>query len=161
MISKTWLWFPEEKILVWGQITNLGSFRVKFQKSTKVGKLYIKMTLLTSAFQKKGSRGQQRSPEVKNFEKRSNLKSHWKWVNGISKWRSWRQLFKKRGHEVNKGHPRSKISKIGQISKVIESRLMVYKNDALAVSFLIEGVMRWLKVTWGQKSRKRSNFELC
>ena len=86
-------------MLVWGQISNLGSFRVKFQSSLKVGKLYIKMTLLTSAFQKKG-------------------------------------------HEVNKGHPRSKISKIGQISKVIESRLMVYKNDALAVSFLIEGVMR-------------------
>ena len=122
----TWKWFQEEEFWVWGQITNLGSFRVKFLKSLKVGKLYIKMTLLTSAFQKKGSRGQQRSPEVKNSEKRSIFKSLWKWVNCIWKWRSWRKLFKKRDHEVNKGHPRSKIPKKGKFwTSVINDKLYI------------------------------------
>ena len=50
--------------------------------------------------------------------------------------------FPKRGHKVNKSHPRSKIQTIGHISKVIESGFMVYKNDALAVSFLTKGVTR-------------------
>ena len=50
--------------------------------------------------------------------------------------------FKKRGHSVNKGHPRSKIPKIGHISKVIESGEVVYQTDALGVSFLMKGVTR-------------------
>ena len=62
--------------------------------------------------------------------------------------------FKKRGHLVNKGHPRSKIPKIGQISKVIESEKMVYQNDALDVSFSKKGVTWSTKVTRGQKFRK-------
>ena len=48
----------------------------QISKLLKVGKWYIKMTLLTSAFQTKGPQGQQRSPEVKNSENRSNFKSH-------------------------------------------------------------------------------------
>ena len=39
----------------------------------------------------------------------SNFEIRWKWVNCISKWRSWRQNFKKRLREVTRGHPRSKI----------------------------------------------------
>ena len=50
--------------------------------------------------------------------------------------------FQKRGHEVNKGHPRSKIPKIGQTSKVIESGLIVYKKDAFAISSLMNRVTR-------------------
>ena len=52
--------------------------KVKFQTSFKVGKMYIKMTFLTSAFQKNGSRGEQRSPKVKNSENWSNFKLHLK-----------------------------------------------------------------------------------
>ena len=44
--------------LVWGQISDLGSFRVKFRSSLIVGKLDIKMT-----------GGHQRSPEEKNAKK--------------------------------------------------------------------------------------------
>ena len=74
MISKTSDYFWA-KILVWGQILNLGPVRVKFQSSLKVGKWHIKLTLLTSACQK-------------------------------------------RGHEVTRGHPRSKIPEIGQFVKI-------------------------------------------
>ena len=47
--------------------------KVKFQTSFKVGKSYIKMTLVTSAFPKNGSRGQQRSPMVKKGHSRSKI----------------------------------------------------------------------------------------
>ena len=46
----------------------------------------------------------------------------------MSKWRFWRQLFNKKGHEGKKGHPRSKISKIGQILWDIE-RAKVSRAD--------------------------------
>ena len=42
----------KEKILVWGQISNLGSFRVKFRTSPNVDKLYLKMNLLARTFHK-------------------------------------------------------------------------------------------------------------
>ena len=54
----------EPKNFIWGQISNLGSYRVKFRNSLKVCKLCIKMTHLTWVFQIKGSRSYQRSPEV-------------------------------------------------------------------------------------------------
>ena len=44
-------------------------------------------------------------------------------ITYISNWRSWRKLFKKRGHEVKKGHPRSKIPKIGQISNLFKKMI--------------------------------------
>ena len=59
-----------KKFLVWGQISNLGSFRVKFRTSPKVDKLYLKMKLLARAFHKNYSQGQKRSSKVKNREKR-------------------------------------------------------------------------------------------
>ena len=43
-----------QKNWIWGQITNFGSFRVIFRRS-KVGKLDIKMMLLTSAFHRRSS----------------------------------------------------------------------------------------------------------
>ena len=43
------------------------------------------MTHVTSAFQKNGSRGEQRSPEVKNSENGSKFKLLLKWINCISK----------------------------------------------------------------------------
>ena len=58
-----------------------------------------------------------------------------------------------------KGHPRSKISKKGQISDLDQIYYIIYENDALYVSFLIEGIWRSSKVTRGQKSTKRSNSE--
>ena len=42
----------KRKILVWGQISNLGTFRVKFRTSPKEDKLYLKMKLLARAFYK-------------------------------------------------------------------------------------------------------------
>ena len=101
-----------EKIWVWGQITNFGSFRVKFRSSLKVGKSYIKITLLTSAFQKKGWRGHSRSPEIKHFKNRSNFYFLWNKVNNISKWRPWRQLFNKSSREVDRGHKFQIVGKI-------------------------------------------------
>ena len=92
------------------------------------------MTFLTSAFQKNGSRGEQRSPKVKNSENRSNFKSHYKWVNECQN-DNFDVRFSKKGHESNKGRLRSKISKIGQISKVIESGLMVYKKTLLLLNY--------------------------
>ena len=58
-----------QKIWVWGQITNLGSFWVKFQNLIKVCKSYIKMKLLAPAFHKSWFQGHTRSPEVKNRQK--------------------------------------------------------------------------------------------
>ena len=78
------------------------SFRVKFQSSLKVGKLYVKMTLMTSAFQKKS-------------------------------------------HEVTRGHPRSKIPRIGQILTFYELR---YQIGAIIVE-------KSKKVTKGEKSLKK------
>ena len=89
----------------------------------------------------------------------SNFKIHWKLVNCISKWRSWRQLFEKRGHEVNKGHPRSKIPKIGQISKVIESEQIVYQNDAFDVSFQKKGSLGQQRSPEVKNSENRSYFK--
>ena len=50
MISKTRESFQDKKFWVWGQITNFGSFWVKFQNLSKVCKSYNKMKLLTSLF---------------------------------------------------------------------------------------------------------------
>ena len=70
------------------------------------------MTLLTSAFWWKVSRGHKRSTEVKNSRKRSIFGLGLNLMNCISKWSSWRQLSDKRCLEVIKGHLRSKITNV-------------------------------------------------
>ena len=111
MISGTSEYFSFKKLWFRGQITNFGLFRVKFRSTLKVGKLYIKMTLLTSEFQK-------------------------------------------RGREVTRGHPRSKIWKKGQIFNLHEIRQIIYQNHVLDINFSIKVVGRSTEVIWGQKSRE-------
>ena len=96
------------------------------------------MTHVTSAFQKNGSRGEQRSTEVKNSENRSNFKLLLKWINCISKWRSWRQLSKKvvtRSSKVTRGQNLQKRSNfelweniINHISKWRSWRKLSYER---------------------------------
>ena len=62
IISKT----LESLRKIWGLITNLGSFMVKFINERKVCKSYIKMKLLVSASQKSWCQGHQRSPRQKS-----------------------------------------------------------------------------------------------
>ena len=100
-----------KKFLFWGQITNLRSFRVKFQTSRKLGKLYIKMKLLSSAFQKSWFRGHPRSPEVKNREKRVKFEYFSKVGKLYLKMKLVTSAFQKSEFQGKKGHQRSKIAK--------------------------------------------------
>ena len=69
MLSEIWELFQEKKIEFGVKLQNFGVILGQILKVIESGKLYIKMTLWTTAFQKK------------------------------------------RGHEVNKGHPWSKFRK--------------------------------------------------
>ena len=70
-----------------------------------------------------------------------------------------KSTFQKSCREVARGQPRSKISIIGL--NIYEIRLIIYQNDAIAVSFPKKVVAKSIKVTKGEKSQKKvEKFEL-
>ena len=85
--------------------------KVKFRTWLKVVKLYVKMKLLTSYFQKYLPQGHLRWPEFKNRRKKFNFKLYQEYTNYTSKWSSWRHIFQKMCRKAIQGHPRSESQK--------------------------------------------------
>ena len=83
----------------------------------------------------------------------SNFEFHGKWVNCISKWRSWRQLFDDRCLEVMRGHPRSKISKKVKLQtsmkhdkSYIKMMRLTRKKEVERTQEVFEGHKSWLTI---------------
>ena len=58
----------------------------------------------------------------------SDLEVDWKWVNFISKWRSWREHSKESSHEATGGHRRSQIQNKSQISILSFQKKLVSRS---------------------------------
>ena len=63
--------------------------KVKFRTWLNEVKIYVKIKLLTSYFEKYLYQGHLRWPEVRNRSKKFNFKLYQEYTNYTSKWRSW------------------------------------------------------------------------
>ena len=117
-----------------------GSFGVKIQIFSNLGKKDMKLKLLKPWLQKSGFRGHPRSSDPKSGGIRGHLVSKSKdfqtYANYISKWSSSCPDYKKLVSEVTRGHPTKYQGVLGVIlgqnQKIFKPRLIIYQNEALA-----------------------------
>ena len=134
-------------------------------KTSELGQLWIKMTLLTSAFQrvarsKKVTRGQK-------SQNRSNFEIFLNKVNYISKWRSWSQLFKKESREVTRSHKLCCHIMYNCAEKCVSISL-INSSEYLKTIYLVHGWPTWFfsrdshwkrRAEFLQSNRKKKRIE--